>query len=1807
MHTLKRKLTAILVMLAMLISLLPAMPQAASARDFGLVENDYISWSYPKPATGIDSAAGTVKIIVQNSEGKLLDSRVINDYAKRLTGTNTITLKQTDRYDIEKIEMSEGPVTLGDYSAKEASFEWTFDAFGKDQTLTVTLCDPYEPPEINDPIERTSVSYRVSYAQLLKLMYLNGVTDVSETTDIIKVQPIWVQSYGPESNKEFNFIGGTIGDDYWNQVFTSNSGDSSEVNPGNMRYLEVTYNDGTGEKITKIPAKMMKFTGSSDKTYYQIESINEDVHVVAFYNETSSMTGDQYDLYAVRFVVDPAQTVGEENMPADPIYTESLSDYKFVNWEIEGYYGDNGEAFLPTTIVDRDMNVFAHKVSSSYSGGTEIRVMNEYGGDTNQLLDRLVEGYNEKYSADITADQIDMTSVKVRVNGTNDEYTNEHYYSNSWQSQNEYYLVHNFDAPGVTGGIDENQNTHIGFNEVSGIVVYFSLTGQSDNVASVTIPVGNNVGDLAKMMKGVGADHILQLYVIQDGQVVDQPVDPDPEPGDDLNGTDVTVQVVVDGTPVKAPLSYVTLSRDTTDTDYKKFVQKSIDENGVITYDFDYYVPTDSSDQSTGFDCVDIEVAINSDKSAYILQGVTSYQAHGQNGTSNVDDNSDDEKNARNTFTVDNVTSDNDDETVDCIIYLRSKYSVEYYLGGVQQTGDDYKVGAVYLAAEDVTTTTPEIGYPQNQTATLMNWQNNANYDLKVAQLPGLPDGAEGETVSGWYLGSVNATGTTYVAESEFTAIDATSDKADGTEDKNIKFFAVSTPVTPDPSITGLEKALVASAEDVPSGITASDFDFPKDDVVIIPNGGEVTLLYSITVEGTANTTFTVTDSGAKLVEVDDIDVEDGTVEDTFTGTIPTGGSITFYVSKIFDSDSIVDGKLKNIATIEGVTPATEETPAEEAPALPDETWLNAKFDVELDCTSNVGHENKKYEDLITDSYKLEKLTYVEAGKYTVDLVVDSELYIDDFDDSTSATHQNDGESTKTIKLTYQNNAWTAPANPYTIEFDVKCSGTGGYDINGIAKDLVAGEADKQIATANGVDNLGAFTIPEEGETVIIPAGETVTLLYSITVTGGDEAVDFEVEDKDTTLVKSNASVAQDETTGIYSGTIPESGSVTFYVSKTFDGDDINNAGKLVNVASVDGKEETTTVDPKDDIEETVDAEEAISVTPADITIYMGGEDGYDGVTKIDADGNITGTGSTSLPEPGFTVTLPKDVEGTDVTSLTFKEKDGTRTWTFKPYDGQEATTVYKLVPAEGQEQTRVIFTDQEDGHTIISDEFTVGLEVNTSFDMALYKGSGETVVGDIETTIDGVTYAVDSDNIGELTVRGTTDDVQFADANVDVDNSEVPELDVAEGTTFTINGGNVLATDKDGIALLFDEVINTEGADRTALLENKADSVLNVAEDEMNYDFKYLDLVDRHNGNTWVKASQDVTIYWPLPEGTTENTEFSLLHFKDLHREMASSDVVSEIANCEVETDTSAGTSVEIVDVTDEYVIIQTGDTGFSPFALAWDADNGSGDNPGGGGGGSWHPSNPGGDGPSGLNTEDHFSYIVGYAEDYRTGEATDDESLWPVKPQNNITRAEVATIFYRLLEDEVRDEYDTTVNNFSDVSADAWYNQTVSTLSSMGIVKGYEDGTFRPNAPITRAEFGAIATRFFEETGATYEPGTFSDVVGDEWFAGAIQDAVNLGLIGGYEDGTVRPNNNITRAEACAIVNRTLGRVPDVDHLLPEDVMKTWPDNPESAWFYADMQEATNGHEYEWITEDGNKVENWTEIMLDNDWTER
>ena len=222
-------------------------------------------------------------------------------------------------------------------------------------------------------------------------------------------------------------------------------------------------------------------------------------------------------------------------------------------------------------------------------------------------------------------------------------------------------------------------------------------------------------------------------------------------------------------------------------------------------------------------------------------------------------------------------------------------------------------------------------------------------------------------------------------------------------------------------------------------------------------------------------------------------------------------------------------------------------------------------------------------------------------------------------------------------------------------------------------------------------------------------------------------------------------------------------------------------------------------------------------------------------------------------------------------------------------------------------------------------------------------------------------------------------------------------------------------------------------------------------------------------------------------------------------------------------------------------------------------------------------------------LNTEDHYAYIVGY----------EDGS---VQPEGDITRAEVATIFFRLLTDESRNEFWSQTNDYTDVPADAWYNNAVSTLSNAGIIDGYEDGTFKPDGNITRAEFATIAVRFFE---ATYDgEDLFSDIAG-HWAQDYINEAANAGIVDGYPDGTFRPQQYITRAEAMTMVNRTIDRHPDADHLL--DDMIVWPDNPETAWYYEQVQEATNSHEYTMNTDDEqNPYEIWTELLPNRDWSE-
>lgn len=736
-------------------------------------------------------------------------------------------------------------------------------------------------------------------------------------------------------------------------------------------------------------------------------------------------------------------------------------------------------------------------------------------------------------------------------------------------------------------------------------------------------------------------------------------------------------------------------------------------------------------------------------------------------------------------------------------------------------------------------------------------------------------------------------------------------------------------------------------------------------------------------------------------------------------------------------------------------------------------------------------------------------------------------------------------------------------------------------------------------------------------------------------------------------------------------------------------------------------------------------SESQVVVTPAPITIYMGGADGYEHVIVDEDTGEIKA--SSSLPEPGFLFDLPDMLEealeanGDSLTDIKFYELASNKEWTVEPY-AEGSSTVYRLVPGAEQEPVRVQFINAQ-GQIVTEDQFDVGRNVNQELTMTLYKGK----VGVINAIYDGVKYPI---QLGEstLTVRGVTDEAQYATVT-DGTTAPIegkPAVTAESGTSYTINGSNVPVEDASGVALLFDSIIDASGEDRTGLLENKAEDTMGTLNKEpasgnrFAYSFQYLDLVDTNNGNAWVKASKDVTIYWPYPAGTNKETVFTLLHFEGLHREMDTTEIGDQIAKCKV-------SEVTIANKTDTHIVLKVGSAGFSPFALVWEekiptytitatsngngsitpagvttvqeggsqsytikADNGyhisdvkvngvsvgavesypftnvqsnqtiavtfSRNNSGGGGGGGggttryiieaeagWggdispdgrvsvssgsdktfritadegyeiadvivdgesvgavssytfenvrknhtisvtftedEPvADPDDTGVSGwLNTSDHIQYLSGYGGG-------------KFGPTDNMTRAQAAQMFYNLLLDQ---DVPITVS-FTDVAADAWYAKAVNTLASLGIVDGIGGNHYAPERAITRAEFTVIAMRFAHLD--TSGENIFSDVTADAWYYDYVVGSIQYGWINGYEDGTFRPNNTITRSEVTAIVNRMLGRSADKAFVdLHADALTQFSDVPDSYWAYYEIMEAANAHDY---TKD-NGVEDWTRLQ--------
>lgn len=460
--------------------------------------------------------------------------------------------------------------------------------------------------------------------------------------------------------------------------------------------------------------------------------------------------------------------------------------------------------------------------------------------------------------------------------------------------------------------------------------------------------------------------------------------------------------------------------------------------------------------------------------------------------------------------------------------------------------------------------------------------------------------------------------------------------------------------------------------------------------------------------------------------------------------------------------------------------------------------------------------------------------------------------------------------------------------------------------------------------------------------------------------------------------------------------------------------------------------------------------------------------------------------------------------------------------------------------------------------------------------------------------------------------------------------------VEVAGSEYYINNDEDRKLTDISQISLLDDDLLLSGDDNRQELMEQRANEIVKPSSGMKNaFKFHYLDLVDPNNGNAWVSSSEGTIVYLPYPEGTDQNTDFTLLHYNDLHREYG-------INGQEQVAAAIAHTRIEEVDFTKETAGIrfEVPQSGFSPFVIIWEEKD-TGDGGSSSSGGS-HTSNtyyvryhndddtvkdgkfipgetvtvkgnvftaPVGKVLAGwsLDEDGKVDYKVG--DTFRMpGSSVDLYAVWKdaeteshsayisgypdgtVGPDKTITRAEAATMFYNLLADKNGD-----AKAFTDVPANQWYAKAVMTLAGKGVISGYPDGTFKPNAPITRAEFVTMAMNFANAGKGT--ACSFPDVPQNMWYYGAIAGATQNGWISGYPDGTFGPDRYITRAEVTSVINRMENRAADMSFMMEHlKELRTFSDLSFGHWAYGSMMEAANGHDY--TRADQNSYESWVDI---------
>ena len=984
------------------------------------------------------------------------------------------------------------------------------------------------------------------------------------------------------------------------------------------------------------------------------------------------------------------------------------------------------------------------------------------------------------------------------------------------------------------------------------------------------------------------------------------------------------------------------------------------------------------------------------------------------------------------------------------------------------------------------------------------------------------------------------------------------------------------------------------------AGINLGDYDFPNaDGKVIIPNeeGATVTLLYAMTVTGNSGASFTVTDEGAELVEIDGVAITEGTDTDgnaTFTGSIPAdAASITFYVSKTFDADDL-NGEVGNqVLTNEASITTTDEGGAnpdndedtEETPAEEEQDMIPLDVYVYLRVEGSGQNGELTDEDLATIAeWELEKSNpddYYILGKLSgvglpEDILTDGELtyekyatYIEQAFTGNKFKAYNDNENVNDLLKrinSWEKLSWAYGAPGYNVEgnclhldgvLKLKSSYDLTYDANG--------------GTINGKD-----TFVVNG---IVPADPTNYELGKDT--GYTAPTHVSVDDKTVLFAGwTTDGSAQDQ---IYRVEDAKNGSVPAAV----DAVDLIETKTVYALWSYD-----------EDNDGTPDINEII-VTPADITIYTGG-DSYTGEI-VDSKGDPVTSGGedetqdyNGFPEPGFYITLPTalndqlrggttgPVDLSEELSFVYSvEGQQEKTWNLQMYNPKSSSNiafskfVYRMTPAEGQAPVRLQIAG-EDGP--ISDDRLENFGTDNLFEtytMSIYGGDVRTDAVKAQLTINGAIQSCDIYvDSGELTVRGTTASADTVAVNAPLDDANGFQATAESENKYYINGSNIEVAARD-VHLLTDEL--TGGQEQLNQLQEKAEDALTTAgiteTDGLTYDFMYLDLVDSSNGNAYVtmQGTHTVTIHWPIPTDADPDGKFYVVHFGGLDRNYTITDGNIPIDDEKIDVYHS-GDEDQKLNVNTDVGSVSFKTSTFSPFALVYEqtstpteqvtvtfkVDNGT-----------WS------DGSSRniVYTINKGTTLASNSIAVPTGmrpESGYTGGSWDTEPNTTTTLTGNVIYTYRFtrsgggseskpylrFDSNGGTEFEPIDENGRDFSINVYHDEKYG--DHIPTRPGYRfTGWYTTNTLQTRIDEDEIlrVTSYRTVFAGWEETSVPSMLNGDDHYA----------YIQGYSDGTVRPNANITRAQVATIFFRLLDEDVRDDNLT---TYNTFPDVDEDYW---------------------------------------